>query len=392
MTYILALTLFLLPTYTIKYNIFGFHTNILMLWIFFLWFYTLVWLIKFGLLKDFFKSFLHEKKSVLVLIGLFFICSVISLIVGKINEVKIGYWLVLFLQPLSLYFIFKFVATKKESFLEFFLKSIYLFIGITGVYAVYQFITLHGLPSVWWGNKLEPKRAISVFIHPNFYALFITPLLGFLLPDLVRKIKNKLINFWVILWMFGIIGLLLSMSRAGWLGLTTGFIIYGLKVSEKKIRLVLFSIFAIVAITIFITPNLRWRLLGPFYGEKSANSRIQLWSMGANTIKQSPIFGLGLTGFSNNWPVLNKDHKLPDSHNFPHNIFLNFWLETGILGLISFFGLVFILIKNGFIEKIKPYSLNISLFLIILIVQGLIDNPYFKNDLAVLFWLILGFV
>ncbi len=35
-------------------------------------------------------------------------------------------------------------------------------------------------------------------------------------------------------------------------------------------------------------------------------------------------------------------------------------------------------------------KLSIALFLIALITQGLIDNPYFKNDLALVFWIILS--
>ena len=35
-------------------------------------------------------------------------------------------------------------------------------------------------------------------------------------------------------------------------------------------------------------------------------------------------------------------------------------------------------------------KLSLALFLIALLVQGQIDNPYFKNDLAMVFWLVLS--
>jgi hypothetical protein len=36
------------------------------------------------------------------------------------------------------------------------------------------------------------------------------------------------------------------------------------------------------------------------------------------------------------------------------------------------------------------FSFGLGLFLIALIIHGLIDNPYLKNDLALVFWLIWG--
>ena len=90
-------------------------------------------------------------------------------------------------------------------------------------------------------------------------------------------------------------------------------------------------IFIVIVIVIVSIPNLRWRFLLPFYGEKSAVSRLSLWDTGTKAIKESPVTGLGLTGFSKNWERLNTDPNL-DTHNFPHNIFLNFcwyfWYST----------------------------------------------------------------
>jgi len=100
---------------------------------------------------------------------------------------------------------------------------------------------------------------------------------------------------------------------------------------------------------------------------------------------------MGLTGFSQNWERLNSDANL-DTHNFPHNIFLNFWTETGLLGLISFIVLSSIFIFRGLKQKKGLLALGLSLFVIALMTQGLIDNPYFKNDLAIVFWLALSLI
>jgi O-antigen ligase len=80
---------------------------------------------------------------------------------------------------------------------------------------------------------------------------------------------------------------------------------------------------------------------------------------------------------------------------YPHNIFLNFWVELGLLGLvvyliitIKFFSKLLILLKKKYTNKLLNLGLLASMTTII--VHGLVDVPYFKNDLSILFWLLLS--
>ena len=175
--------------------------------------------------------------------------------------------------------------------------------------------------------------------------------------------------------------------------------VYAIVAADKKIRLVIAGFVIVAASIIYALPNLRYRFITPFYGETSANSRIILWKAGWNSVKNSPITGLGLTGFSHQYRSLVPDPNL-DTHNYPHNIFLDVWVETGLLGLLSFTAIVIIYIyqglraatlKNTDTSKVS-IKLPVALFLVALITQGLIDNPYFKNDLALVFWLVLSFI
>jgi O-antigen ligase len=310
----------------------------------------------------------------------------------------------LFLQPLSIFFIAGYIFKQNPAHKNFLLSTFYFLLGLSGVYALIQYFALLGLPAAWWGNSIEPKRAIAFFVHPNFYALWSAPLLAFLIPDVFSRLKNCVIpspgtsgeksliattTVHVLAWLLGATGLLLSLSRSGWFGLGIAMIIYLIVAADNKIRKIAFGLAIATALIICYYPNLRYRFITPFYGEKSANSRIELWGDGARAIKKSPIFGLGLTGFSKSYGALNTDPTL-DTHNFPHNIFLNFWVETGLLGLISFCYLVWVYIYQGFKNRQDIIKFAVSLFLIALIAQGLIDNPYFKNDLALVFWVILA--
>lgn len=405
MIYLLLLTFILAPAYVIRFSFFHLPTNLLMVWVFLVWVAFLIFIFlpkawgdgrrpeRFEVLSwGSFLNFLKKlDKKVLIPLCLFLLAGLISTFVGGVDRQKLGQFIVLFLQPISLFFISGYIFKQNPKSKNLLLTTCYLLLAAAGLYAVLQYFTLLGLPPLWWGNSQEPKRALSFFIHPNFYALWSAPLLAFLIPDLAVNLKSKILNLKSLAWLLGALGLLLSLSRSGWLGLAAAVGVYLIVAADKKIRKIILA-GAIIALAIVVYyPNLRYRVLLPFYGEKSANSRIELWSDGFKAIKKSPVLGLGLTGFAKQYGQLNTDPTL-DTHNFPHNIFLNFWVETGLLGLISFCYLVWIYIYKGFKNRADIFALGISLFLIAILFQGLVDNPYLKNDLALVFWMVLTFV
>lgn len=392
MSFLLALTFFLAPTYVLRFKLLGLPANFLMLWIFLVWIIFAVWLVRKKQLAMFVDACKNIDKKILWLTGLFFLAGVLSLFIGGIDRAKLGQFIVLFLQPISLFFIANFIFQQNPKSKPYLLTTIYCLLALAGLYAVLQYFTLLGLPPLWWGNSVEPKRALSFFVHPNFYALWSAPLLALLIPDVTQAVKSQMSKvkcFKIFSWLLGALGLLLSLSRSGWLGLGIAMLVYFIVAADKKIRLTMITGVILVAAIIVYYPNLRYRVLLPFYGEKSASSRIELWHDGLTAVKQSPIFGLGLTGFAKEYSSLNTDPSL-DTHNFPHNIFLDLWVETGLIGLISLIGLIGLYIYRGLKNRQDLFKFSVTLFLIALVSQGLIDNPYLKNDLALVFWIILS--
>jgi O-antigen ligase len=414
MQYFLLATLIFSPLYVWRFNLFSLPTNFLMLWVFLVWLIFFLYLIH---TKQVLSFLVHAKKlntKVLLFIFLFFISGVMSLFVNEFSIKKLGQFFVLFLQPMSIFFIANFLFAQNAKIKDLLLNTCYLLLGLMGLYATIQYFTLWGLPPEYWGNSVEPKRTISFFTHPNFYALFSTPLLAFLIPDLLLRAKGQELRtkLPILFWMAGAMGLLLSLSRAGWLGLTSAILVYLIVAGDKKIRKIVSVIVMVIVMVMLSVPNFRYRLLLPFYGEKSANSRTELWASGWEAIKTSPILGLGLNGYANNYQKFQTDKTL-DTHNFPHNILLNLWVETGVLGLLSLVGVIIFgvykgLKKSGVILTLpqageesqqqrylakhqnETIKLGIALFLICLITQGFMDNPYFKNDLSIIFWIIMA--
>jgi hypothetical protein len=451
MIYLLILTFILAPTYVIRFSFLHLPANLLMVWVFLFWIIFGVWLIVNKKVEDFIRFKLSTDRKIIIPLTLFFLAGLISLFVGGADRAKLGQFIVLFLQPISLFFIAGYIFSagggsasggkKYPKSKDLLLLTFYFLLATAGLYAIIQYFTLYGLPPAWWGNSQEPKRALSFFAHPNFYALWSAPLLALLLPNVFLRIKNVTIPspgktgeesliteptikgylgctrygniIYPFAWLIGALGLLLSLSRSGWLGLAAAIGVYLIVAADKKIKKIILAGAVIVLAVVIYYPNLRYRILLPFYGEKSASSRVELWGDGLKAVKESPILGLGLTGFAKQYAAINSDPTL-DTHNFPHNIFLNLWVETGAIGLISFIWLIGLYIYRG-IRAVSPpqemgkgslpaealakagggvdlIPLAISLFLIALLFQGLVDNPYFKNDLALVFWIVLSLV
>ena len=393
MVILLLIAFVLAPAYVIKFSFLHLPTDILMLWVIFVWIAFLVWLVY----KKQFSKYLEFRrtinKKVLIFTGLFFLSGIISLFIKGIDRAKLGQFIVLFLQPISLFFIARYVFSLNPKTKTHLLLTTYFLLAISGLYGIIQYFTLLGLPPAWWGNSVEPKRALSFFVHPNFYALWCAPLLALLIPDLLERVKRigLRVKWPIVGWLIGAIGLLLSLSRSGWLGLAAAVLVYLIFAADKKIRKIIFGAIVAIIIIVFAVPNLRWRVILPFYGEKSAVSRISLWRDGLSGVKDAPILGLGLNGFAKDYGYLNTDPNL-DTHNFPHNIFLDLWVETGLIGLISLIGLITYYIYTGLKNRRDIFALGVALFLIAIIFQGLVDNPYFKNDLALVFWIVLALI
>ena len=128
-------------------------------------------------------------------------------------------------------------------------------------------------------------------------------------------------------------------------------------------------------------------------GERSSlASRLAIWKSAGLMAEKNPLFGIGPGNFQEKYLEYQKYFPpyLEWSAPQPHNIFLAFWLESGLVGLIGFI----ILLVYFFRDNKKAIENNLDLgilFLAIMIyvlIHGLVDTTYWRNDLAVVFWVV----
>jgi O-antigen ligase len=130
-------------------------------------------------------------------------------------------------------------------------------------------------------------------------------------------------------------------------------------------------------------------------GSNTLVGRFELWRVSLQMLGRHILFGAGLSGFAQTIaPFWNPTHT--DRFIYPHNIVLTFWSETGLLGLFAFAWIM----AAGFRQTWRGWrgeafgwrelELGVLLALVAVVVHGLVDVPYFKNDLALELWVLLG--
>jgi putative inorganic carbon (HCO3(-)) transporter len=190
----------------------------------------------------------------------------------------------------------------------------------------------------------------------------------------------------------GVVCVVISFSRGGYLALAVVGV--GLALSHRR-SWVLLAAGAVAAAALLVVPAIRTRVGTEVNLNDPHNTlvgRSHLWDAALHMLRDHPIFGAGLSGFA---AAVAPYWKGPDSYTYPHNIVLNFWTETGLLGVVAFTWILVATITHAWRgwhagAAWRALHLGVLLAIVAVIVHGLVDVPYWKNDLSLEFWAIVA--
>ncbi|UJA19998.1 O-antigen ligase family protein [Thermoleophilia bacterium SCSIO 60948] len=141
----------------------------------------------------------------------------------------------------------------------------------------------------------------------------------------------------------------LTGSRGGLVSLAVALAAFVAVSSKQRIRMVLFAGVSVLAAFAFFnyaaTPELRERVVTVDDG----SGRVDLWNVGWRMVEDEPITGVGAGNFANVAPdyllqpgvIQRADYFIgAEADKVAHNTFLEFWAETGLVGLLLFVGIV----------------------------------------------------
>ena len=256
-----------------------------------------------------------------------------------------------------------------------------------------SYVVLSGLINHTYDVAVTPP--VVIYSTANAVALYIVPVtaLAISLALYASSPAERLGGAAMVV--VGTIVTALSFSRGGYLALAA--VVLGAVLLHRR-RLLLLGLALVGLAGVAVIPPIRHRILietQNVYGN-TIQSRLDLWTAAVKLIEHRPLFGAGLSGFQQmSAPYYTHFHTFADFID-PHNIVLNFWVETGLLGLIAFTWIMVVGFRTSWLgwregpAGWRAYHLGVLLALVAVVVHGMVDVPYFKNDLSLLFWTLIG--
>ncbi|HKZ34641.1 MAG TPA: O-antigen ligase family protein [Patescibacteria group bacterium] len=378
-----------LPLYVIRWSFFGYPTTFLEL-LFFLF------LVSYLLQKRKEKKF-HFHLPVLLIGGILVVSATISLFVSPDFLGGLGIWKAYFIEPFIFFIcLYDYISCKPQESRLFFWA--YVFSGVwVGLYALYQWFTGS---NPFAPHEAQLGRVSAVYNTANAIGLYYGPILSLLMGALIRTPKKAFVP--ILLSVFFLLVLVLTKSRGTFLGLLAleVFMLFSyvnrmFPAKRVLIRgIVSVLIIATVVGSIFFLQSKQKEahsVTSTYRGSDTFLVRTIVWETSYRMIKDNPILGVGLDGFRERYLIDYRPSFVLEDFQYPHNLILTLWLETGILGVLSFLFLL-IFVTQMILKKDQDFlGWGITGGFLYLFVHGLVDVPYFKNDLSMAFWLLIAF-
>lgn len=418
-----------LPSYLIRLSIFGLPSTLL----------ELALLLTFAnwIIRDYRYIFCRKKRRETKRapypfgweIILILVIALISTFVGGLDLPALGIFRAYFLEPIFLYILIL-NTIKGEKGIKQIINALAFSVLAISVVAIWQKITGQFIFNEFWANA-ENRRVVSIFSYPNALALFIGPIIPLLIGSFLWRLKEQggiktFLNqlFLFIATLSGILAIYFAKSKGALTAIFLVIIISVFILMKKKIKIIILILLLLIIpsliyyqkdwIGLKLSSSLSWQIRQVQWQEtkemlKDGNL---LWGAGLNNY-QEKIRPYHQEGFFFNKDadpkfrlkvVFGEDQNYRDErwqpleiYLYPHNIFLNFWTEIGLIGALIF---AFVIVKFLFLSlryyfkerggKNKYLGLALGSSMLVIVIHGLVDVPYFKNDLASLFWIIIA--
>ncbi|MFA5644266.1 MAG: O-antigen ligase family protein [Patescibacteria group bacterium] len=419
--------IFALPTYLIRFSIGPLPTTLLEVSILITF---LNWIID-NYKQLFFKR--QEKNKRVYPFGWEIISvlliSFIAVFIGGIDNPTLGIFKAYFLEPLMVFILIINTLKGKEGIKQI-ITALALSTLIVSLFAIWQKITGQFIYNDFWANP-ENRRVVSFFSYPNAVALYLAPIIPLIIGTFIYQAREKLDirNLLSQLLLFftaiaGIITIYFSKSKGALIALGLAILLSIFISLKNKIKIIITPLLILLVlgfgyyqkdwINLKMSSSLSWQIRQLQWQEtkKMLNDGNFFWGAGLNNY-QTKIKPYHQEGFFFNKdadPDFQRKVVWSDDDNYrkerwqpleiylyPHNIFLNFWTELGFLGMLIFIFIItkflFLSLKSYWQEKhTKDKYLSLGLFssMLIILIHGLVDVPYFKNDLSILFWIIVS--
>lgn len=345
----------------------------------FLIFFAMLWYKKFSL-RD-----LTPYKKILLLMAGFMAWLIISYIWGgmkiPLSDDAIE-WVIY--NHYMFIFLLVGVMIREEKFLTGILIALGLSLVIDDVYIFYQ--------------AAQGVDRPTAFLHGSFMQsamLYLILLPTFLIMTLKADENFGAKIFYGLIFLVSLAAFIMINTRGAWLALAivlAFIIVYRLR-SPKKILAAAVICAVLGGMFLIASPKTFNRLTTLFNptSEQSVSERFLMWRSAANAIGDNPLMGVGFGNYEaeyQNKYILAEAKERFQGHT--HNVYLQFWAETGLPGLILFCGLFGYILYWSWRRAKNFYGLIIFSATLALMLFGLTDYTIASFSAMRVYWLVFG--
>ena len=273
-------------------------------------------------------------------------------------------------------------------------------------------------------------RAVATLENPNMLGEYLILILPIAVGMLIGRGEGlrRIPAFFCI----GIMGicLILTWSRGAWLGLIFAALLFLFMWHRRSVWLVLAGIAALPILPAILPASIvsRFTSIGNM-GDSSTSYRVYIWRATINMIEDNLATGIGIGEGA--WDRLYPLYSYLGVEAAPHshNLYLQIWLEIGIVGLLMFLAFLFLLYQSGLTlfsrlagdselvtpdlsgsmirqnlseglsvsEEMRRSKVQLRLStaaplcgIFAVLVQGMTDYAWYNYRLYLMFWLICG--
>ncbi|MEI7749734.1 MAG: O-antigen ligase [Candidatus Moraniibacteriota bacterium] len=327
--------------------------------------------------------------------GLFFLGAVYSSISAGMNIQELGSIKSWFLFPMVFGLLVSQVFREqraRERMLSFWFAVTVCIAGISVL----------PLPFIHWTYD---GRLTSFFTSPNHLAFFFEP--GVLIGTYVslKSVKKRMVRqgmFFFIETALIFFALFETKSEGGLLSVLFGLITLLSFAFLSKKQIIRCAAWVSVAIVFLIGVCFYAGIperLGTGEIRNSLASRVMIWNASIRMLQMHPLSGIGLRTFEREYLALQPEFPpyLEWAVPHPHNLVLAIWLQTGIVGLfggILLIGSALRLLwrKIGNPGIASGENILFIALLVTVLLHGSVDTPFFRNDLSLQLFLLLGLI
>lgn len=290
------------------------------------------------------------------------------------------------------------LKTRKQ--LEIFIMIILIGISISAVYGIVQ--AIGGIPvdpslTDIEVNENMPGRVFSTMGNPNNYAELLILALPFFFGTILntKKILTKILFCFPAV--ITLVALGITYSRSGYIAFAAATVVF---VFFKNKTLTIILIISGLASIPLLPSSIHNRILTILSGDSSVNFRISVLKSSVSILKDFWFSGLGLG--AKPFAAVSPDYYIPGlSRYFPHshNLFLEIWIETGLIGIISFMWFTGRVLKRTILHIYRQSDIRMKNILAAgtssmagILVFALAEYVWFYPRLLLFYWIITGII